>query len=81
MYGQAVDVDSDKAVEYLSRAVELGDTFAARQLGAVYATGGGGVISAPRDMEKALACMELAAAGGIPGAEETAAQIRSSLGG
>ena len=80
MYGQTGKTDGEKALKYFTRAVELGDTLAARQLGALYATGGGGIISVPRDYEKALECMELAAAGNIPGAAESAAEIRGKLG-
>ncbi len=52
--GAGVDIDSEKAIELLQKAIELGDAVAAHHLGTLYQNGMPGVDSNSKLAEKYL---------------------------
>ena len=69
VYGQGVKQNVDQGLDYLARALALGDSNAAYSLGAFYRNGGEiGYFTCQKDPTQALSCYEAAAKGGIPDA-------------
>lgn len=60
--GYGVERDGLKAVEILSKAVDLGDGVAAHNLGTIYAVG---MPDVPQDMKRSKACYQLAKSMGV----------------